>query len=255
MNQSLRQTGIAGFCLAVVLSGCHGRSKDAAAPYRRSPSLSRLSIAVAPAVNLSGSSDFDPARIADLMANELGHMDGISVIPVSRVLGVLAAQGLDRVGSPEHAGELGRWLGADAVLVFAVTHYDPYDPPTIGISAQLFGQRRIAGDAGAAPGRSGEQGGTLAYMPEDGRRDEAGVELLAQVQRVYSAAHDEVVNEVRRFAAARDSDNSAYGWRKYVVSQVGFIQFCCYTTVRRLLEDPGTQQMTSMRTNGEEKRN
>ena len=94
-----------------------------------------MTIAVAPALNLSGAADFDPSRFADLMASELSYADGISVIPVSRVLGVLAAQELEKVESQAHAHELVRLLGADAILVFAVTEYDPYDPPSIAISA------------------------------------------------------------------------------------------------------------------------
>ncbi len=70
------------------------------------PNLGPMTIAVAPAVNLSGSVDFDRNRFADLMGVELSYADGISVIPVSRVLGVLAALGLDGVASPAHAREL-----------------------------------------------------------------------------------------------------------------------------------------------------
>jgi len=56
-----------------------------------------LTIAVAPALNQSGSADFDPSRFADLMASELDNATGISVIPVSRVLAALAAEGVSIV--------------------------------------------------------------------------------------------------------------------------------------------------------------
>ena len=57
-------------------------------------------VAVAPALNLSGSSEFEANRFADLMASELSYTDGVKVIPVSRVLTVLGTQGQSRVESP-----------------------------------------------------------------------------------------------------------------------------------------------------------
>jgi hypothetical protein len=205
-----------------------------------------MTIAVAPAINVSGSVDFDRNRFADLMASELGYAEGISVIPVSRVLGVLAEQGLDGVQSPSHALELVSLLGGDAILVFAVTEYDPYDPPSIGIAAQLYGTRprergrildpialsRQTRLAGASPG-------PLA------RR------LLAQTETVFDADHEAVAAEVREFAARRGADDSPYGWRKYVVSQQHYIRFCCFATIRDLLHsDPGFEVAASRKNNG-----
>lgn len=192
--------------------------------------IGRSTIAVAPALNLSGSADFDANRFADLMASELSYADGIRVIPVSRVLGVLAAQGLDRVESARHAGELGEWLGADAVLVFAVTEYDPYDPPSIGISAQLYDSRpridlELAGSEDPAELGCGDA--TLTEQP--------AVQVVAETQRVFDAAHGAVVAEIRAFASGRDADDSPYGWRRYVVSQQEFIRFCCHATIHALL--------------------
>jgi hypothetical protein len=189
-----------------------------------------MTIAVAPALNLSGSTDFDADRFADLMASELSYAEGISVIPVSRVLGVLAAEGRSRVDSPSQAMELVGRLGADGILIVAVTEYDPYDPPTIGISAQLYG----------APPRG--HGGVLDPVALSRRARLASGEasrperrLLAQAQRVFDASHGSVVKEIRAFAALRDADKSPYGWRKYVVSQQHYIRYCCHATLEALL--------------------
>ncbi|MCH8146794.1 MAG: hypothetical protein IH987_02235 [Planctomycetes bacterium] len=110
-----------------------------------------MTVAVAPALNLSGAADFDPDRFADLMASELSYVEGVTVVPVSRVLAMLTAQGHVTVTSPEHAWELVKQLGSDAILVFAVTEYDPYDPPSIGISAQLYGRRPGTGGGSVDP--------------------------------------------------------------------------------------------------------
>jgi hypothetical protein len=179
------------------------------------PFLGTATVAVAPAVNLSGSTDFDPNRFADQMASELGFADRITVIPVSRVLGVLAVR--VRPGDFS-ASRPWNWrsLCADAILVFAVTEYDAFDPPRIGITAQLFG---------AMPWR------WLGNPPEV----RADGQLLAQTQRVFSGANADVVEEIRSFAAMRDADESPFGWRRYVVSQQHFMRFCCHATIRSLL--------------------
>ena len=226
----------AGFLAGVLLlAGCvHERRVEPALVVNER--LGALVIAVAPALNLSGAADFDPSQFADLMASELGYAEGVAVVPVSRVLSVLAAQGVDGVESPQHALELVRLLGAYAILVFAVTEYDPYDPPTIGVSAQLYGTGSGSGVGAVDPVALSRQAGSAtagAFPP--------GRPILAQTQRVFDASHASVAQEVRKFARDRSADDSPYGWRKYVVSQRDYIRFCCHATIRDLLsgrDDP-----------------
>ncbi len=190
--------------------------------------LGAVTIAVAPAVNLSGSTDFDPNRFADLMAGELMHVERVSVVPVSRVLAVLASQGTDRVHSPTHASEIAEMVGADAILVFAVTEYDPYDPPSVALSMQLFAATPRAPYGGPLD----EAGGQETPVSRAGR-------VLAQTQRRMDASHMDVVEDVRRYARQRSADDSPYGWRRYVVSQQHYIQFCCHTAIKGLLDGQG----------------
>ena len=197
------------------------------------PRLGPMTIAVAPAVNLSGSVDFDRNRFADLMAVELSYADGISVIPVSRVLGVLASLGMDGVASPADARELTGLLGADAILVFAVTDYEPYNPPRVGISAQLYGSRPGQGGSPLDPVALSRQANLAASAPQKAETNG----LLAQTQRVFDASHESVIREIRAFASKRDTGESAYGWRKYVVSQQHFIEYCCYATLSAILSN------------------
>ncbi|MGB2987432.1 MAG: hypothetical protein WBE26_16325 [Phycisphaerae bacterium] len=217
---------------AALLVGCHGGKRIDPVSIAN-PMLGPLAVAVAPALNLSGSADFDRDRFADLMASELSYADGISVIPVSRVLGVLAVQGLNGVESPTHALELVGLLGADAILVFAVTEYDPYDPPSIGISAQLYGARPGPGGGALDPVALSRQAVLAASGASASPR-----RLLAQTERVFDASHGSVVTEIREFAKHRGSDDTPYGWRKHVVSQQHFIRYCCHATIRALLSGP-----------------
>jgi len=195
-----------------------------------------MTVAVAPALNLSGAADFDPNRFADLMASELSFVEGVTVVPVSRVLGMLTAQGHTTVTSPEHALELVELLGSDAILVFAITEYDPYDPPSIGISAQLYGKRPGPSGGSFDPVALSRQA-TLASSSPSG----SGNRLLAQSQQVIDASHGHVVDRIREYARLRGGGDSPYGWRKFMVSQRDYIRFCCYVTIFELVggrDDP-----------------
>jgi len=215
----------------VLAAGCSEHRKPAEALVLANPTLGAVSIAVAPALNQSGSSAFDGNRIADLMAGELMHAERVSLVPVSRVLAVLASQGTDRIQSPAHATEIAARVGADAILVFAVTEYDPYDPPSMAISAQLYAA--TPRPAYGAPPGGGDETSTIAP------RVAAGGHVLAQAQRRFDATHADVIDDIRDYAERRSSDRRPYGWRRYVVSQQHFIQYCCYATIRELLNGQG----------------
>jgi hypothetical protein len=164
----------------------------------RNPWLGALRVAVAPALNHSGASDFDRLVAADLMASELAQVDGFEVLPVSRTLAVLARQGVSQVDSPAHALEVRDTLGADAILVFAITEYDPYDPPVLGIAAQLYGSmpgRRFSGVDPVRVSRSPQPVFGGLSRPTNGP--------LAQVSVVRNAAHEPVIREVRDYARSR----------------------------------------------------
>lgn len=229
----VRAGGAIALVCVIATTGGSCRIRHRTDPVRVSnPALGRMSIAVAPALNVSGSSDFDVDRFADLMAAELSYAEGITVIPVSRVLGVLATQGKSGVESASHALELARLLGANGILVFAVTAYDPYDPPTIGISAQLYGTR---------PGPGGESLDPVALSRMPTLASSGGStsqrRLLAQTQRVFDGSHSSVASDIKRFAELRRGDPSPWGWRKYMVSQQHYIRYCCHATVKALLSD------------------
>ncbi len=219
------------FCTVLLFSGigCQ-RANYVVEPARlANDAFGPLIIAVAPAINVSGSSDLDPNRVADLMAGELSYVDMVDVIPVSRVLAVLTDQERRRIESPAHALEVARILGADAILVFSVTEYDPYDPPVVGISAQLYGRTRF-GLARFNPQRESRRG---SPSPDIGFI--SPLAPIAQAQRVFNATHEWGSSEVQRFARMRCADCGPLGWRKYVASQQAYVRFCCYKTLESLM--------------------
>ncbi len=215
---------------ALTVTGCQWGKRDSTPLTIENQTMGRASIAVAPAVNLSGSADFDPNQLADLMASELSYAEGIEVVPVNRVLAILDVQRMPGVESPEHALELVGLLGVDALLVFAVTEYDPYDPPIIGITAQLYGARPGQGVGRLDPVALSRQGrtGPSTFAP-------AARGLLSQKQRVFDASHAALEAEIKAFARERGTGESPYGWRRFVVSQRDFFRFCCHATIKALL--------------------
>ena len=201
--------------------------------------LGALTIAVAPALNFSGGRQFDANAIADLMASELSYVEGVKVIPVSRVLAVLARQGRQEIGSPSHALEVAETLGADAILVFAVTEYDPYQPPVVGIAAQLYGFRHDGALGGLDPILVSREARPFGFSP----RVPATVPLR-QTERVFNAAHDPVVDAVKTYAAARHAGDEVMGWEKYLASQRHYLRYCCHAIIAELAAPAELSEVT-----------
>jgi hypothetical protein len=188
-------------------------------------------IAVAPALNFSGSLDFDPVKIADILASELSQVPGVAVIGVNRVLAVLAEQGVDRIRSPEHALAICDRLGADAIVVFAITEYDAYTP-VVGIAAQMYG--REMEQRGFEPAATSQTARPFAVVDQP-----RSTRPWAQSQRTFNARLKVVQDAVEEYAESRNATGGPYGWRKYLASQEWYLRFCGHTVCRDLLEQSG----------------
>jgi len=195
--------------LAAAISGCHQPSNDAV----RCPRPAHV-VAIAPVLNLSGSQDFDPLKVTDLIASEFLSFKDVTVIPVNLALAELQRRGKYAVETPDDALALAHALGADATIVVAIHEYSPYTPPVVGLTMQWY--------AGQTDGDSGATAGA-ARRPR------------WQVQRVFNASDEDVQKEVREYADDRDGDGSPYGWRKYTRSQELYLRYCGWATIRTML--------------------
>jgi len=214
--------------LALGDSGCsEGRVKttEIPGPYDR-PTL----IAVAPALNFSGSSDFDPVQVADLFTSELTMVEGIGVVGVNRVMAVLSRQGLKEVGSPGHALEICETAGCDGIVVIAITEYDPYTP-VVGMAAQLY-MNRLGGMWGRLDPVAVSRRATPFPVEES---QDSPHRPRAQVQCVFNTAHNATAERVRLYAEDRGAEQSALGWRKYLESQRLFLRYCCWEVVGEMM--------------------
>jgi hypothetical protein len=185
------------------------------------------SIAVAPPINASGCPDIDPVKVADLMASELSSFPGIGVIGVNRVLAVLAEQGMTQITSADHALAVCDRLGADAIVVFAVTEYNPYTP-VVGMVAEIYGREQTG--TAVDPVAESRMARPLPMPPQS-----TGVHPWAQVQRTFNAEHKAIQEEVEEYADARDANKTPYGWRRYLASQEYYLRYCCYSMARDLV--------------------
>jgi hypothetical protein len=196
-------------------AGCVRAERQAPPPIPRPRVL-----VIAPVLNLSGSQDFDALKITDLVASEFQSFPDVAVIPVNLTLAELERRGKTAVECPEDAVALARALGADATIVTGITEYDPYSPPVIGWVMQWY----------PVTGRSGDLTERVASELSD---QKPGPRF--QVQRVFNAADDQVLEQVRAFAGTREGHDSPHGWRKYLRSQELYVRFSCSATIRTIL--------------------
>jgi len=206
-------------------AGCsHGDAQTAIV----SNDVRGMTYAVAPVLNFSGEMNFDPIKAADLLASELTYVDGINVLPVSRVVAYLAAQGRQQIESPAHALQVAEAVGADAIWIAGITEYDPYTP-VVGLAIQVYSQQRSAG-AGIDPVSAERmaQPMTLKLMADATLPRE-------QIQMVYDGTHANVADAVHRFAGPRSENDSPLEWREYLKVQSLFLRFCWHDAIDRMM--------------------
>lgn len=226
--------------LCALVTGCswlhHGESRDA------TPSQP-LVVVVAPVLNLSGSRHVDTLKVTDLVASELQTFENVAVIPVNLTLAALERRGLRYVETSTDACDLAAEFGADATIVTAITEYDPYNPPVVGLVMQWYASPLAGGATGFNPVSASRQ---AAGHAENGY-DVARSGPLLQVQQVFNAAHDQVLDEVREYAAKRDGHQSPYGWRRYVRAQELYVRYSCWSLIRTMLSEREQGTTTAVR--------
>ena len=190
-------------------------------------------VAVAPVLNLSNSADWDALKVTDVLASELQSFPGVAVIPVNTVVAALALTGRSSVETPQDAIDLARELGADATLVAAITEYQPYDPPIVGLILQWYPRRLVSPPPTRFDPVSASRQATEVAPVE--YSDEAILAPLIQVQRVYNAADRELRKEIRVYANKCRRYDSSYGWRLHTQKQELFVRYCCRASIETML--------------------
>jgi hypothetical protein len=162
-------------------------------------------------------------------------VEGVTVLPVSRVVAVLASGDREQVESPAHALETAEAVGADAILVAGVTEYDPYTP-VVGLILQLY-----VPDSGAAANGFDPVLASRMCEPFAVTRMADPLTPSSQVQMVSNASHADVRRALQKYAAPRLDDSMVMGWRQYMKVQTLYLRFCWHEALARLMRQERTR--------------
>jgi hypothetical protein len=217
---------VIGAAIWLTAGGCQPPDK----PYGsetplRMPGIRREVWAVAPAINLSGVKDVDPLLQADLVYGQLQEIDGLTVVPVNRVVEAYAGLRIENVNSAQQAAIVCDLLGCDGLVVPTVTAYDPYDPPKLGASLQLF-RKRVRFGPSTRPSTT----------------------TLMQAVAMDDAANGSVRAALNAYAAGRNDPKSPLGPREYLVSMdryCGFVYNALAKELLRQMSKPGRTVATA----------
>jgi hypothetical protein len=192
------------------------------------PGHKRQVWAVAPAINLSGQNQVDPLIQADLLFQQLQEVNGITVIPVNRVVEVYASLQIEKVQSEEQAKLVCDLLGCDGLVVASITLFDPYNPPKFGAAIQLFARpgsftRSEAVDVrqlvrSASPGPNDSVPAPASFLQSTG---------------VFDAANGSVRESLLSYAAGRNDPLGPMGAKEYFMNMDRY----CGFVYHRLIED------------------
>ncbi|MGQ9769213.1 MAG: hypothetical protein ACUVQG_01545 [Thermogutta sp.] len=120
-----------------LVCGCTVFHRPAWRPAVHNPFPQIHKVAVAPFFNLSADPTLDGRKVAIAYYNELQEVPGFEVIPVGVVERAMFQQRISLNG-PNEARRLAQLLGADAIVVGAVTEYSPYYPPRCGLQVEWY---------------------------------------------------------------------------------------------------------------------
>jgi hypothetical protein len=189
--------------------------------------------AVAPLANESGTTAVDVLAVSDAIVGKLTETEGIAALPMNRTLAAMRALQLPGVRSPAEARALAEALGVDAIIVGSITAYDPYNPPTIGLTLALYTRSAPPSNAPEEDPRSFRSAATETAPPRSTFTDAPSSVVIEQLPGNNHA----VKMNVRQYAEGRHKQGSALGWEEYLASMDRYTDFAAYWVVRRLLEE------------------
>ena len=224
-----------GFIAMALVPGC-AQGPDTLTPpaVTRSPydsSRGNVLFAVAPLVNESGTTVFQPDSVSDALVRSVSAVEGINCLPLNRTLAAMRGMGMRELTSPNEVSALAEALGVDGLIVGTVTAYDPYDPPTLGLSLALH-----AGPIGHSGSLNiDELRGTITDpdAPDKLRYVESPIATMSEV---YSARNHAVQMEMKRYAEGRTEPSAPRGWRMYQASMPLYTEFVTHAAVSALLD-------------------
>lgn len=190
--------------------------------------------AVLPLANESGTEIFDPLAISDQLVAAAEEVEGVRTVPLNRTLQAMHALGVRAIEGPGDVERLALAMGVDGILLGSITAYDPYSPPTIGLSLALYA--RGGAMAGVDPSPTVDPR-ALTAAPTDATPVPLTADRPAAVVSAHLDARDHgVLTAVQSYAAGRHEPDSALGWRRYTASMDLYTQFATQHLVSALVQ-------------------
>lgn len=215
---------------ALALAGCEKPLGPPPLEYAlHSPYLGVQTLAIAPAVNVSGVREFDPLTVSDHMFSELQQVNGLTVLPVNKTIAAMAQLRLRTIDSPDTAKRLAQALGADGIVLVSVTLYDPYMPPSVGMRVELYTVR----DASETMLDARRMDGSTLVAPVPAGQPR---HLAASISALFNSSNQTVRAELRDFARGRTDYDSALREERFLADSDAYMRFVCHAMVRRLME-------------------
>ena len=244
------------FCIlllagAAALPGCGQKQQPPPLEFAiHTPYTTVRTLAVAPAINLSGSRDFDPLVVSDTLFSEMQQVEDLNVIPLNKTIIAMAHLGIHSIEDPKTAQKLAEALGADGLVIPAITAYDPYNPPTVGMILQLYTPETPVAHASddqppivpprtyatlSNPGSPVIVAQVNTVNPEPPSSSKGG-QPASQVSAVFNASNQTVLKELEVFASGRTRYDSAVQGRQFLLDSDAYMRFVCHAMVRRLMD-------------------
>lgn len=227
-----------GVCIFFLgLMGCQAKPDLDAPRFSISPysqAHGELLWAVAPLRNESATTTVDPLMMSDKIVEAIEQVHGLRALPMNRTLETMRAIRMPMVRTPADANRLAEALGVDALVVGAITAYDPYDP-RIGLALTVV--PRTSAMNGVAYLEADKLDARMVQSsPTEVVPDAALGEPTSSASLLLDGKNQAVQMDVRNYADGRADRSSAAGWRRYLRSVDLFAEFAAYRTVDQLVE-------------------
>ncbi len=170
-------------------------------------------------------------EFSDIFASEWVKTAGVRVV---RPAAIAPSIGPGRQTlSLEEAVRLARGVKADAFVTAAVTDYDPYEPPRIGLSVQFL--RTSAQSLSGPEVDRLVQSASWRCGPLPLGREAAG-HWIAAFERVYDAHDRRVRSELCAYAGGHEAGDTPFGReREFLAVQPRYMQFVSNQIIREIL--------------------
>ena len=233
MTRNRRNWSLIGQLILLGLFWCGCAAPQDTGRYFGNPYPQPCRMAVVPFKNLSGSQAVNSIAATDEFVTELQQIQGLTVLPVNRVLAKLSDLGLGSAETPTDALTLADALGVDAIIVGAINRYEPYQPPLVAMAVEIYSRERILDQQ--ASDRLHINPADLARAPKPFELDlRKSFAPQTAIIRVFDASNIETIERIKDYAEKHNEEKTPYEWKIHL-TQRRYLRFVSHEIIGELL--------------------